>query len=336
MARRKTYSTVKKQNQIRVDHVKGMGDVAFLGFQCLNPECQHFITVRKDKYENEHEVTCPACDFVMYDGGESVFYDYELEQIDNGASIILEEGQFTIYHEEYIGEAVEYKYCIVCNTLKPLSAFGHHKTRNTGRQGECRVCKNKYNSIKNRTRITDQHRESAQKRRLYVELSGHSKLDSNVVYERFNHHCFKCNEDLTDVETIEKNLDHTLPVYYLYPLDTANATLLCRTCNGEKSGSWPSEFYTDKELRSLSVLTGIPYELMAGEPEYNIIALEKLKDQKVVDDLLVKYSKYIDELIKLRNRIMYDTGLDFFEHSSKISETWVKAANQQYEQKYSK
>ncbi|CAI6330925.1 MULTISPECIES: HNH endonuclease [Bacillus] len=334
MARRTKYSTVKKQNQIRADHVKGMGDVPFLGFQCLNPECTNFITIRKDEYEQKHEVTCNDCGFIMYEGGESVFYDYELVLTQDGEESLIEDGQFIVHHDEYIEEALEYKYCIVCNALKPLTAFGHHKPRKTGRQGECRICKNKYNQIKNQTRTTDQHRESAQKRRLYTDLAGHSKLDSEKVYERFNHHCFKCNEDLSGVESIEKNIDHTLPVYYLYSLSTENATLLCRTCNGEKSGSWPNEFYTDKELRKLSVLTGIPYDLMAGEPQYNKTALEKLKDAKVVDSILYRYSKYIDELIKLRNRIKKDTGIDFFDFSSGISETWIKAANQQYEQKY--
>ena len=32
-------------------------------------------------------------------------------------------GEFTIYHEDYIAEAKEYKYCIVCNTLKTAGIF---------------------------------------------------------------------------------------------------------------------------------------------------------------------------------------------------------------------
>jgi hypothetical protein len=43
MARRRPYTKIKKTNQIRADHVKGMGDVVFKGFQCLNSKCQEFI-----------------------------------------------------------------------------------------------------------------------------------------------------------------------------------------------------------------------------------------------------------------------------------------------------
>ena len=45
MPRRSKYSNVNKTNQIRAPHVKGMGDVAFKGFQCLNPYCTNFIFV---------------------------------------------------------------------------------------------------------------------------------------------------------------------------------------------------------------------------------------------------------------------------------------------------
>jgi len=48
MARRKPYTNVCKENQIRADHVKGMGDVVFKGFQCLNSTCQEFIFVLKE------------------------------------------------------------------------------------------------------------------------------------------------------------------------------------------------------------------------------------------------------------------------------------------------
>ena len=39
--RRKPYSKLVKKNQIRAPHVKGMGDVVFLQFQCLNPDCEN-------------------------------------------------------------------------------------------------------------------------------------------------------------------------------------------------------------------------------------------------------------------------------------------------------
>ena len=122
-------------------------------------------------------------------------------------------------------------------------------------------------------------------------------------------------------------MDHTLPVYYLWPLTTDNATLLCRKHNGEKSGKWPSEYYSDRKLKKLSVITGIDYKILSGKPFYNPDAIKKLKDHKVVDDLLAKYSAYMGEIIKLRNRIKRDTGMDFFRYSKIISPAIVRKAD---------
>ena len=164
MARRSPYSKVNKTNQIRADHVKGMGDVVFKGFQCLNPDCTEFIFVREDEIGEDFSITCPACGYVHESGGETKFYDYSMDVNDeNGVPVSVATGSFTIYHDDYIDEAMRYKYCIVCNTIKPLDFFDHHSSRTSGRQGECRLCKKAYNEIKNGTRLSDQHREAAQK-----------------------------------------------------------------------------------------------------------------------------------------------------------------------------
>lgn len=328
VSRRKPYSRVKKHGQIRADHVKGMGDIVFKGFQCLNPDCTHFITVRADQLDEGFEIICENCGYLMHAEGETTFYQYEMEVEQGGASVIVESGDFTVLHEEYIREAEEYKYCIVCNTLKPLSYFDNHRSRRSGRQGECRLCKRVYNSIKNGTRLSDQHREAAQKRRMYLDLSGQGKINSMEIYERYNYRCFKCNKDLSNVKSsTERPLDHTLPVYYLWPLNTKNATLLCRKCNGEKSGSWPTDFYSTNEIQRLSVLTGYPFELLNGPPTYNPEAIERLKDPKIVDGMLEKYSRYMEEIIKLRNRLLKEINFDFFVFSKSISPVWIEEAN---------
>ena len=102
--------------------------------------------------------------WLCYQGNETQFYEYRL--VDQRDNSITEEGTFTILHDYYIKEAQEYKYCIICNTIKSLHLFDRHSSRKSGRQGECRLCKAVYNSIKNKTRLTDQHREAAQKRRI--------------------------------------------------------------------------------------------------------------------------------------------------------------------------
>lgn len=330
MSRRKPYTNVKKTNQIRADHVKGMGDVVFKGFQCLNSECQEFIFVRKDEVGTDFEIICPTCHTVIRSGDETQFYEYELEDLRNNA--IIEEGTFTILHDDYVNEAQEYKYCIICNTVKPLHLFDRHKARKSGRQGECRLCKTVYNAIKNQTRITDQHREAAQKRRMYLDLSGSTKINSKEIFERFGYRCFKCKVDLRNVDDEkERPLDHTLPAVFLWPLTTENATLLCRLHNGEKSGKWPSEYYLDKELKELAVITGIPYETLISPPHYNPQAIERLKNPEIVDQLLQKYAAYMPEIIKLRNRILEYGGFDFFQYSKTISSAWVRQANKEYE-----
>ncbi|MCL2597857.1 MAG: hypothetical protein FWD66_09455 [Paludibacter sp.] len=327
MARRTPYTKVLKDNQIREEHIKGMGDVLFKGFQCLNSKCENFLFVRKNEICDEFEFECPMCNFFFKSGEETKFYDYKLQHTVEDR--IIEKGEFTILHDDYIREAQEYKYCIVCNTIKPSHLFDRHSARISGRQGECRLCKGIYNSIKNQSRISDQHREAAQKRRMYLDLSGQHKIDSKVIHERFGHKCFKCGKDLSNVPSAtERPLDHTLPVYYLFPLDTDNATLLCRDHNGEKSGKWPSQYYNSEELKKLAIITGIDYDTLQGEPFYNPQAIENLKNSDVVDALLTKYSAYMDEIIKLRNRLLREIKFDFFEYSKIISPIHIQRANE--------
>lgn len=307
-----------------------MGDVVFKGLQCLNCDCQEFIFVRKDELGTDFEITCPTCNTVIKSGEETQFYEYDLEDLRDNT--IIKEGAFTILHDDYVNEAQEYKYCIICNTIKPLYLFDKHSGRKSGRQGECRLCKIVYNAIKNQTRITDQHREAAQKRRMYLDLSGGIKITSKEIFQRFGYRCFKCKADLRTVaDEKERPLDHTLPAVFLWPLTTENATLLCRLHNGEKSGKWPSEYYSDEELKELTIITGIPYETLTSQPHYNPDALERLKITDVVDELLRKYAAYMHEIIKLRNRILAYEGFDFFEHSKTISPAWIQLADQEYE-----
>jgi len=330
MPRRKPYSRVNKTNQIRAAHVVGMGDVVFRGIQCLNPECVNFIFICEDGLPSEYQVVCPMCNYEMESGGETIFYEYTMDVEENGEMVQGEPGVFSIFHDDYLNEAQRYKYCIICSAMKPLESFDRHASRTSGRQGECRLCKKAYNEIKNGTRLSDQHREAAQKRRLYLDLAGISHIDSSQIEDRFGHCCFNCGKDLSRVmNRTEKPLDHTLPVYFLWPLTTQTATLLCRKCNGDKAEQWPATFYSDSKLRELAVKTGLPYDLLAGTPSYNPEALEALKRAETVDKLLTKYAPYIErELIPLRNRILRDTGVDFFASTPHISEEWVHKANE--------
>lgn len=331
MARRAAYTRVSRENFTNPDHVKGMGDKTFRGFQCLNKDCTNFLFVQTETIDPDFEYSCEACGFVHKAGETTTLYDYTLTDKWDGS--IIEKGPFDILHDDYVGESGEYKYCVICGTLKPFELFDVHGSRRTGRQGECRVCKQVYNGIKNQTRLIEQHREASQKRRLYTHFEDRSKMDIAAIYARFGNSCFKCGLDLSDdltagVAKKEGNLDHTLPVFYLWPLTTDNATLLCREHNGAKAEKWPGAFYTDPELRRLSALTGIDHRLMAGDPKYNPDALGALKDPAFIEALFEKFARYPQELLRLRNRILEDTGFDFLDVSAKISPDWKRQADE--------
>jgi hypothetical protein len=169
MARREAYTEVERKNFTRPPHVVGKGDVLYRGFQCLNRPCTNFIVVEDSAITDDFEIICPACQFRHAAGEASHIYDYDLR--DTRDNSIIESGSFEVLHDDYIEEAKSFKYCIICAALKPIELFDKHSSRKTGRQGECNLCKQIYNSIKNQSRLADQHREASQKRRLYTELT---------------------------------------------------------------------------------------------------------------------------------------------------------------------
>lgn len=327
MPRRKTYSNLNKVGQYRPEHVDGQ--TLYKVFQCLNPDCTEIITIKKDDIDEDYSIICPKCGYEHYSGGEQHLFDFSMDvNDDDGNPVSVQEGEFVISHDEYIENASLYKYCLLCNTLKPIEYFHKHAVLKSGRQGECIDCKTNYNAVKNGTRTSDQHFESSQKRRLLIEVAGTARVSRKAIEQKYGHKCFNCGTDLSGVTTNkEKPIDHTLPVYYLWPATTNSGTLLCRTCNGNKTGKWPSDFYSDAKLHQLAVHTGFDYHLLAGEPQYNPDALARLRNPDDVDALLVKNAGHMEEVCRLRNRILTDTDIDFFKYATALSETWITYAN---------
>ncbi len=324
MPRRATYTDLIKINRVVPANSRGNGDIAFKGFQCPTPGCSRWLFYHAAAFSGEYTISCDECR-ESYGPGDSIkLYDYELT--DRESSSVIEAGTMELVVEDYIHEAALFKYCIVCYTLKPFEAFGHHAARQTGRQGECRLCKTQYNAAKNQTRIADQFTEAAQKRRLLVFLGGSTRISQTMIRRRYDNKCFKCGKDVSAEGAAQ--FDHTLPVRYFWPMTTENATLLCAEHNGAKGASWPSEFYTDGELRTLALKTGISYDLLRGEPTVNPDALVRLRDGAVVDELVVKFAHYMDEVFLIRNRILDLTAFDFFESSANISQVWKDRANE--------
>lgn len=161
-------------------------------------------------------------------------------------------------------------------------------TSHHGHQLECRVCKKFFVNLPlNPLRDSTQHREDSLRRRafevLVAELLGKNWIyhehRMNVgsefdvyIWEKFDKKCFKCKKELLTPK--EMDLDHTLPLAYLWPLDST-ATCLCPSCNSSKSDKFPKDFYTNKELENLSQKTGIPIETLQNKP-INILAVNKL------------------------------------------------------------
>ena len=127
------------------------------------------------------------------------------------------------------------------------------------------------------------------------------------IWNRFDRKCFACGKSLPNVGDME--LDHTLPLAYLWPLDET-ATCLCGTCNASKSAKFPFEFENYREtgkLERLAELTGINKTLLLQEEkEINKAVVEKLKNriEWFFDDFLsepdyqeIKEGKKVADLI---------------------------------------
>lgn len=319
--RRKPYTKLIKHNRIRANHVKGKGDKVYLGFQCLKADCRNFIFVRENLIGPVFKVTCGKCGFIFRSGDSSKFFDYELVYKEDNR--LIREGEFRVLHDDYIGEASKFKYCVLCNSMKPLDAFDKHSSRSSGRQSECNLCKQLYNTIKNDTRITDQHREASDRRRTYRLLADEmERIDSHTVFDRFGGQCFNCGVDLEFKARGKKgyDLDHTLPASYLWPITTSNATLLCNkkhnNCNGSKSGKWPSEFYSTDKIKELATLTGYSFKLLNGNPQLNPKAVEALLEDP--DTFIREWIHKPDEIKKVRDLVLEHKEVDLFEIADQV------------------
>lgn len=149
-----------------------------------------------------------------------------------------------------------------------------------GFQLECRPCKKfEVNAPLNPLRNAAQRREDSLRRRAFEQLvmhllgrdwifytyrQKHGKEFDTFIWERFGRQCFACGKELPTVEDME--LDHTLPLNYLWPLDDT-ATCLCSTCNSQKHDLFPFEFAQYRapgKLAELARITGLDPELLRG------------------------------------------------------------------------
>jgi len=158
-----------------------------------------------------------------------------------------------------------------------------------GHQLECKACKKFFvNMPLNPQRNAQQFKEDGLRRRaievlinkllnrnlIHFEYEIKNKREfSEYIWNKFEKKCFKCKKTL---DISEMNLDHTMPLAYLYRLDET-ATCLCSNHNSQKRDHFPINYYTEDELIELSEITGLDMEVLHS----------KSVNQEVLD-LLIK------------------------------------------------
>lgn len=177
-----------------------------------------------------------------------------------------------------------------------------------GHQLECKACKKfLVNAALNKLRTSTQHREDSLRRRAIESLVRNllnlgwiyhtyrlktGKEFDKDIWAKFDKKCFKCGNPIAKCNQMD--LDHTMPLSYLYALDET-ATCLCPTCNGKKSGIFPVDFYTPSELKNLSEITGLSLDIL-GSNKANQKVVNALKTQvKWFVDVFLKHEDYVQE-----------------------------------------
>ena len=166
-----------------------------------------------------------------------------------------------------------------------------------GFQLECKACKKFHvNAPLNPRRNTAQRREDGLRRRaieslvrnllkidwIFYEFRRQKRSEEfdTYIWNKFGRECFACGKSLPKVGDMD--LDHTLPLAYLWPLDET-ATCLCSTCNASKSDKFPFEFENYREtgkLKRLAELTGIDKsQLSLRKKDVNMAVVEELKNR---------------------------------------------------------
>ncbi|WP_156105225.1 hypothetical protein [Litchfieldella xinjiangensis] len=280
--------------------------------------------------KNMHDF-CPETNFFAVDG--EVVIDYEVDnetQLDIFLKSCNRCARFlpiNISNERHI---LSFTNHCVADHRRPCSHGGFGKLKNLdtgeviqldyGYQLECRFCKKfEVNAPHNCQRTPDQMKEDGTRRRnlelLLTELYEESpqlryrhkypgRELATDIWLKFDRKCFNCKVPIPDQR--DMHLDHTRPLALLWPLDET-ATCLCGSCNSRKRDRSPVEFYTEKQLHELHVITNIPLDVLKNpgpnqEAIYKLLnsmdwffgvfcqkpELQKVRDGKRTADLLIK------------------------------------------------
>lgn len=277
MARRKTKN---KTNIARIPGIAVHEALAF--FVCIRCGYQNFVNVGHklltpaEAYETQ-SWKCKHCGFIHSKSSPLPIEDDKHKKTPFAAwdrrivlagSIAAErfwKAFFTISTE---ARDAYWKQCNTCGRKLPARAFsGHRGWGPLEKQMECRSCKAVINTNLNPKRTKEQLHESAARRRTAdLLLAGENeRIDFEELFRKFNSKCFKTGKPLEIRDRKSWAIDHILPSKWLYPLTKNNAALLSKEANDNKRDKWPSEFYTNEELKKLAQITGANLELISSK-----------------------------------------------------------------------
>lgn len=330
MARRQT------KNRTNIERISGVPiHDAFLAFVCV--KCSKLNTIHlgdklltpKQAFDSE-SWECSRCSFVHKKdadlptsdhNGDPLPYSKWDKKIIKGDSVSVErfwKAFFTMFTEN---KEAYWKQCNACGRKLPSNAFSRHKGWGPlEKQMECRSCKAVINANLNPKRTKEQLHESSSRRRTAdLLLKGdNEKINFQDLFDRFDSRCFKTGKALDINKRKTWAIDHILPSRWLYPLTKENAALLSKEANDNKRDKWPSEFYTNNELKKLSKITGINLELISRKTP---IANQDIDVDAFVDRVLnVRKSTDISKRIKELKKIIDENELSeqLSEHNKKI------------------
>lgn len=179
---------------------------------------------------------------------------------------------------EYTSNSAGYRGCLL--TREDAQKY-HLKGHST--QPYCKECKRTYvNASGNPKRTAEQFVEAsaiARVRNLLPAPLKDSKVSLEAVFSKYGDACFKCTTPLDVAARSTYEIDHTLPASLFWPLSGDNCTLLCSSCNQEKSDLWPSYYYSKSQIRELATLTDILENILEGERHINPEAIAFFGDK---------------------------------------------------------
>lgn len=277
MARR---TTVNKTNIPRIPGIR-VHD-AWVHFVCVRCDADNVVHIGDklltplDAYTTQ-SWKCKACGFVHGKDAPLPARGLKDKQrpFSRWKAAVISEGSLTTerFWNAFFTAATEapesyWKQCGTCGRILPFRDFSRHVGWGPlEKQMECRACKAVINTNLNPKRTKEQlHESSARRRTADLLLNGvNERIDQQDLFKRFGGKCFKTGKKLDIKDRKSWAIDHILPSRWLYPLTKENAALLSTEANGNKNDRWPSEFYSNEELKRLATITGANLELIASK-----------------------------------------------------------------------